>query len=79
VRGPFAFQIVPKQFLERIQRTGYEDALFYDWRLTDDGTSIHFDIDPFLKQRLLNGWDQIGLTLRHENEITEYEREHGIG
>jgi prevent-host-death family protein len=44
-----------------------------------DGTSIQFDIDPFLKQRLLNGWDQIGLTLRHEDEITAYERKHGIG
>ena len=26
-------QIIPKQFLKRIARTGYEDALFYDWRL----------------------------------------------
>jgi 3-isopropylmalate/(R)-2-methylmalate dehydratase small subunit len=176
-------QIIPKQFLKRIERTGYKDALFFDWRFTDDGTklnadfemnapryrgakvlltkanfgcgssrehapwalkdygfvailapsfadifynncfnngmlpivlpdatinemfrkvrakegyaveidvdaqtvtlpdgtSIHFDIDPFLKQRLLNGWDQIGLTLRHEDEITDYERKHGIG
>lgn len=39
-----------------------------------DGTSISFEIDPFLKQRLLNGWDQIGLTLRHEEKITAYEK-----
>jgi 3-isopropylmalate/(R)-2-methylmalate dehydratase small subunit len=25
-------QIIPKQFLKRIERTGYEDFLFYDWR-----------------------------------------------
>ncbi len=25
-------QIIPKQFLKRIERTGYEDYLFYDWR-----------------------------------------------
>lgn len=25
-------QIIPKQFLKRLGRTGYEDALFYDWR-----------------------------------------------
>ncbi|MFP6598661.1 MAG: 3-isopropylmalate dehydratase small subunit [Candidatus Hydrogenedentota bacterium] len=38
-----------------------------------DGAVINFDIDPFLKERLLNGWDQIGLTLRHEEKITAYE------
>ena len=25
-------QIIPKQFLKRIERTGYGDFLFYDWR-----------------------------------------------
>jgi len=42
------------------------------------GNVIKFDINPFLKQRLLNGWDQIGLTLRYENKIDEYEKAHGI-
>lgn len=171
-------QIIPKQFLKRIERTGYEDVLFYDWRYLDDGKTpapdfelnaprykdasillakdnfgcgssrehapwalsdygfrvliapsfadifynncfnngllplvldgdtvqqlfdevrdtegyalkvdleqqqvikpggnvLTFEIQPFLKMRLLNGWDQIGLTLRHEEKITEYER-----
>jgi 3-isopropylmalate/(R)-2-methylmalate dehydratase small subunit len=171
-------QIIPKQFLKRIERTGYEDTLFFDWRfLADgktpnpkfemnaaryrgasillvkdnfgcgssrehapwalydygirailapsfadifynncfnngmlpialpgavidglfkevraregytldvdlpaqairkpDGSSLPFEIDAFLKQRLLNGWDQIGLTLRHEDKIAAYER-----
>jgi 3-isopropylmalate/(R)-2-methylmalate dehydratase small subunit len=175
-------QIIPKQFLKRIGRTGYEDALFFDWRFladgktpnpefelnapryrgasillardnfgcgssrehapwalqdygfrcilapsfadifynncfnngmlpvrlpadvidqlfrevraTDgysltvdlpsqtitkpDGTTISFDLDPFLKERLLNGWDQIGLTLRFENKIDEYEQTKAI-
>ena len=30
-------QIIPKQFLKRIERTGYEDFLFYDWRYTSEG------------------------------------------
>jgi 3-isopropylmalate/(R)-2-methylmalate dehydratase small subunit len=38
-----------------------------------DGGHIRFDIDPFRKQCLLNGWDDIGLTLRHENDITAFE------
>jgi len=175
-------QIIPKQFLKRIERTGYEDCLFYDWRFLKDGTTpdpafelnarryqgatillardnfgcgssrehapwalhdygfrcllapsfadifynncfnngmlpirlpadvvdalfsevvaqegysltidlpaqtitkpdgsaVSFDIDPSLKERLLNGWDQIGLTLRHEDAIAAYEAAHGI-
>ncbi len=175
-------QIIPKQFLKRIERTGYEDMLFYDWRYLEDGKTpnpdfemnaaryqgasillskdnfgcgssrehapwalnnygfrcilatsfadifynncfnngmlpivldeavietlftevreqegyalkvdlaaktitkpngetITFDLNPFLKERLLNGWDQIGLTLRHESEIASYEAKCGI-
>lgn len=173
-------QIIPKQFLKRVGRTGYEDALFFDWRFLDDGKTpnpdfelnaaryegasilvaganfgcgssrehapwaldnygfrciiapsfadifynncfnngmlpivlpaatvdeliaaieaqpgyeltidlpnqtvtkldgeaIPFEIDGFLKERLLNGWDQIGLTLRHEDKIAAFEAAH---
>ena len=176
-------QIIPKQFLKRIERTGYEDFLFYDWRriqegpdagkpdptfvlnkpeykgaeillaernfgcgssrehaawaltdfgflaviapsfadiffsnagkngmilvrlseadvetlmhrseknpaheitinleaqtITDDeGFSARFDIDPFRKYCLLNGLDDIGLTLRHEAELDKFEANH---
>ena len=27
-------QIIPKQFLKRIERTGFEQGLFFDWRLS---------------------------------------------
>jgi len=33
-------QIIPKQFLKRIERTGFGQFLFYDWRLTD-GTTLN--------------------------------------
>jgi 3-isopropylmalate/(R)-2-methylmalate dehydratase small subunit len=176
-------QIIPKQFLKRIERTGYEDFLFYDWRYTfddkgrttpnpdfvlnkpeykgsqiliaeknfgcgssrehaawainqygflvviaptfadiffsnagkngiilvrlseadvetllqrstanpehkitinlesqtvtdDQGFSAHFDIDPFRKHCLLNGLDDIGLTLLHEDKLDAYEERH---
>jgi len=174
-------QIIPKQFLKRIERTGYEDGLFFDWRFKEDGSpnpdfelnkpryrgasiliardnfgcgssrehapwaldnygfrcivapsyadifynncfnngmlpiqldagtvdslfkdvfandgytlevdlpsqtikrpdgsTIKFDLDPFLKERLLNGWDQIGLTLRNEDKIAAFEKAHAI-
>ena len=173
-------QIIPKQFLKRIGRTGYEDALFFDWRFKEDGKTpngdfemnapryngasilvarqnfgcgssrehapwalydygirailapsyadifynncfnngmlpivlpeetierlfqqlrakdgyrltidlpsqtittpggekIRFELDAFLKERLLNGWDQIGLTLRFEEKISAFEKAH---
>jgi 3-isopropylmalate/(R)-2-methylmalate dehydratase small subunit len=31
-------QIIPKQFLKSIRRTGFEAGLFFDWRFRDDGT-----------------------------------------
>ncbi|MEK6238340.1 MAG: 3-isopropylmalate dehydratase small subunit [Planctomycetales bacterium] len=31
-------QIIPKQFLKRIERTGFGEFLFFDWRFQDDGT-----------------------------------------
>ena len=30
-------QIIPKQFLKRIERTGFGQFLFYDWRFNEDG------------------------------------------
>jgi 3-isopropylmalate/(R)-2-methylmalate dehydratase small subunit len=31
-------QIIPKQFLKRVERTGFGQFLFYDWRFNSDGT-----------------------------------------
>lgn len=31
-------QIIPKQFLKRIERTGFGQFLFFDWRFQDDGS-----------------------------------------
>ncbi len=42
----------------------------------EEGFSAHFDIDPFRKECLLNGLDDIGLTLRHADELSHYESRH---
>jgi 3-isopropylmalate/(R)-2-methylmalate dehydratase small subunit len=157
-------QIIPKQFLKRIGRTGFGECLFYDWRadpafvlnderyrgatillagrnfgcgssrehaawalrdfgfrailaasfadifvanctnngiaaiavdvddiaqragrLTidlekceirhDRGFIAPFDIDPFRRERLLHGYDEIALTLRHESKIAKFEEQ----
>jgi 3-isopropylmalate/(R)-2-methylmalate dehydratase small subunit len=33
-------QIIPKQFLKRIERTGFGQFLFYDWRFSGDGKEV---------------------------------------
>jgi len=44
---------------------------------TPDGSmTFGFDIDPFRKHCLLNGLDDIGLTLQHADAIREYEARH---
>ncbi len=157
-------QIIPKQFLKRIGRTGFGECLFFDWRsepqfvlnqpqyrgasilvagsnfgcgssrehaawalrdfgfraiiassfadifvanCTNNGLATiamptpeimnrarltidlercevrdgdfvaKFAMDSFRRERLLNGYDEIALTLRHEEAISEYERRSG--
>lgn len=45
--------------------------------ITDDaGYTGTFEIDPFRKHCLLNGLDDIALTMRHESELKAYEAKH---
>ncbi|WP_053054940.1 3-isopropylmalate dehydratase small subunit, partial [Vibrio cholerae] len=41
--------------------------------VTANGKTYHFEIDDFRRHCLLNGLDNIGLTLQHEAKIAEYE------
>ncbi|ENM3887090.1 3-isopropylmalate dehydratase small subunit [Vibrio cholerae] len=41
--------------------------------VTANGNTYHFEIDDFRRHCLLNGLDNIGLTLQHEAKIAEYE------
>ena len=38
-----------------------------------DGVEYTFDIDPYQKKMLLNGWDEISLTFQYEDYIQTYE------
>jgi 3-isopropylmalate/(R)-2-methylmalate dehydratase small subunit len=44
-----------------------------DQTATIGDLSVHFDIDEYTKWRLLEGLDDIGLTLRDEQAITDFE------
>ncbi len=37
------------------------------------GLATTFPLDEFTRERLLNGWDDIGLSMRHEGDIAAYE------
>jgi len=42
------------------------------------GWKVHFEIEPFPKKCLLEGLDDIALTLAHEREIASYEKTHPV-
>ncbi|HVJ56136.1 MAG TPA: 3-isopropylmalate dehydratase small subunit [Aliidongia sp.] len=46
---------------------------------TPDGETVHFDIDPFRKKCLLEGLDDIGLTLEKAPSIDSYEERQRLG
>ena len=54
---------------------GYQLTIDLDRQVVvkDQGDELPFDVQPFRKYCLLNGLDDIGLTLRHADKIREYE------
>lgn len=43
---------------------------------TPAGNGFKFDVDPFRKENLIKGLDDIGLTLQHADKIDQYEEKH---
>lgn len=42
--------------------------------VTGENVQATFEIDPYWKEMLLNGWDEIGLTLKYDEDIAAYEQ-----
>jgi len=68
------------ELAERNERPDYKLSIdLNDQVVTDDaGFAASFEIDGFRKHCLINGLDDIGLTLQHKDKITEYEAKRGI-
>ena len=68
-------------FRRTAQYPGYElTADLETCVLTDThGLELSFDVEPSRRHNLLNGLDDIGLTLKHEDKIAAYERAHAVG
>jgi 3-isopropylmalate/(R)-2-methylmalate dehydratase small subunit len=68
-------KVVDRLFQEADGSKGYRLAVDLEQQTvtTPGGESFHFDIDPFRKHCILNGLDDIGLTLEHADEIKAFE------
>ncbi len=71
-------QIVDQLFRETETTEGYRLAIDLEQQsvTTPSGESFGFDIDPHRKHCMLNGLDDIGLTLGHADEIRAFETKH---
>jgi len=69
--------VVDTLFDEVLATPGYRLAIdLAAQTVTTPGGAVHrFEVDPFRKECLLNGWDDIGLTLRHADKIRAFEAE----
>ena len=74
-------------FEAEVDRLFHDTAAFPGFRLTidlerqtvatvDGATVFAFEVEPFRKHCLLNGLDDIGLTLQHADEIRSFEAKH---
>ena len=68
-------KLVDVLFQETDSNEGYQLKVDLDVQtiIKPDGTSISFEVDEFRKYCLLNGLDDIGLTLKHVDDIKAYE------
>lgn len=67
--------------IKRVEKSpGYEITVdLPNQKVTgSDGFNTSFEIDPFRKEMLLNGWDEISLTLNLEDKISAFEKAHPV-
>jgi 3-isopropylmalate/(R)-2-methylmalate dehydratase small subunit len=71
--------LVPEDVVERLWQRAEQDPAaeltvdLENREIRYDDTTIGFELDDFTRWRLLNGFDDIGLTLTHTDEIDAYE------
>lgn len=66
---------IDQLFIDQEQQQGFSLAIDLNAQTVTmpDGNVIHFEIEGFRKQRLLEGLDEIALTLRHADSISDFE------
>jgi len=71
---------IEELFAQAASQIGYKLKIDLDAQTVTrpDGKAMAFDVDPFRKYCLMNGLDEIGLTLRHADQIREFEAKRRI-
>ena len=72
---PLAADVVEQLFQKVNAKQGYQLTIDLEQQkiITEEGEEIAFEVDEFRKYCLLNGLDDIGLTLQHADDIHAYE------
>jgi 3-isopropylmalate/(R)-2-methylmalate dehydratase small subunit len=85
VKNGFLPVVLQGEEVEQISRRahekdGYQLTIDLEQRTVHDehGFSATFQIDDFTRHCLLEGLDEVGLTLQHESELSSYERSHPV-
>ena len=78
---PLTEEQIEDIFQRQAKTEGYKLTIDLETKkITDEqGLEIPFEIDDFRRHKLLNGLDDIALTLEKESDIAAYEKAHGIG
>ncbi|MCM2533988.1 3-isopropylmalate dehydratase small subunit [Neobacillus pocheonensis] len=76
--GILAIQLDDEQvqtIIKKAESDKYELTVNLEDQVVVDnkGFEVKFDIAPYSKEMLLNGWDEIGVTLTYEDKINQYE------
>jgi 3-isopropylmalate/(R)-2-methylmalate dehydratase small subunit len=67
------------ELFRRAEKTSdYKVTVDLEQQVVTDGAGLRysFDVDPFRREMLLKGLDEIGLTLIHDSEIAAFEKKH---
>ncbi len=74
-------EAVDDLFSRAAQHSGYQLTIQLESQTLTDvhGLEVVFEVDAARRHRLLNGLDDIAITLSHEDKIAAYESAHGIG
>jgi len=74
-------ETVDDLFSRTAQHSGYQLTVQLESQTLTDvhGLEVAFEVDAPRRHRLLNGLDDIAITLSHEDKIAAYESAHGIG
>ncbi len=62
-------QIIPKQFLKRIERTGFGEFLFYDWRHASSGEQFVLDEPRYRGASILLAGKNFGCGSSREHAV----------